>query len=55
MPDITIETLAMAFYNCATVAVEEYGGNTDRVYTYIRGMCDLIDAIAVLITDNMED
>lgn len=55
MTDITLPILAVAFYNCVTSAVEEYGGNTDRVYTYIRGMCDLIDAVAELVTDNMEE
>lgn len=55
MTDITLPILAMAFFNCCTNAIEEYGGNTDRVYSYIRGMCDLIDAIAELTTDTEEE
>lgn len=42
--------LAIAFYNVVSSAVEDYGGNVDRLYVYTKGACDLVDSIAALIT-----
>lgn len=48
-------TLTAAFYNVASTAVEDYGGNTERLCTYLRGICDLMDAVAALMTEEEGD
>lgn len=44
-------TLTVAFYNTVSAAVEDYGGNAERLYHYLRGVCDLVDAVAALMTE----
>ena len=46
----TLADLTIAFYNVVSKAVEDYGGNAERLYSYTRGVCDLVDALARLIT-----
>ena len=50
----TLEDLTIAFYNVVSSAVEDYGGNADRLYSYTRGVCDLVDALAELVTGGGE-
>lgn len=44
-------TLTVAFYNTVSAAVEDYGGNAERLYHYLRGVCDLVDNVAALMTE----
>lgn len=44
-------TLTAAFYNTVSAAVEDYGGNAERLYHYLRGVCDLVDNVAALMTE----
>ena len=44
-------TLTAAFYNTVSAAVEDYGGNAERLYHYLRGVCDLVDAVAALMSE----
>lgn len=44
-------TLIAAFYNTVSTAVEDYGGNVERLYHYLRGACDLVNAVAALMTE----
>ena len=44
-------TLTAAFYNTVSTAVEDYGGNAERLYHYLRGACDLVDNVAALMTE----
>lgn len=48
-------TLTAAFYNTVSAAVEDYGGNAERLYHYLRGACDLVDAVAALMTEEAEE
>lgn len=50
-----IDLLTAAFYNVVSNKVEDYGGNTDLLYTYLRGVCDMVGAVAELITGGGED
>lgn len=47
-------TLTAAFYNTVSAAVEDYGGNAERLYHYLRGVCDLVDNVAALMTEEVE-
>lgn len=49
-----IDTITAAFYNVVSNKVEDYGGNTDLLYTYLRGACDLMDAVAELIVEDAD-
>ena len=44
-------TLTAAFFNTVSAAVEDYGGNAERLYHYLRGVCDLVDNAAALMTE----
>lgn len=44
-------TLTAAFFNTVSAAVEDYGGNAERLYHYLRGVCDLVDNVAALMTE----
>lgn len=51
----TLADLTIAFYNTVSKAVEDYGGNAERLYSYTRGVCDLVDALAQLITGETDE